>query len=155
MKLSEQVTQFFDSQNFVIVSTVDETGRPHSSCKGIFRIEEDGTVYLLDLYKGRTSRNLKQNPNISITAVDEHKFRGWCLKGEARIINENELQPGVLADWKKKITGRITHRLLKNMHGEKGHPLHPEAQLPKPEYLIEMKVSGIVDLAPSGLKKQR
>jgi uncharacterized pyridoxamine 5'-phosphate oxidase family protein len=153
VKLPEQVVQFFSSQNFVIVSTVDETGGPHSSCKGIFRIEEDGTVYLLDLYKGRTSKNLKQNPNASITAVDEHKFRGWCLKGTARIINGDELPSGVLAEWKKKITGRITHRLIKNMHGEKGHPLHPEAQLPKPEYLIEMVVKEIVNLTPSTLKK--
>ncbi|MCX5713184.1 MAG: pyridoxamine 5'-phosphate oxidase family protein, partial [Candidatus Omnitrophica bacterium] len=113
----------------------------------------DGTVYLLDLYKGRTSKNLKQNPNASITAVDEHKFRGWCLKGTARIINGDELPSGVLAEWKKKITGRITHRLIKNMHGEKGHPLHPEAQLPKPEYLIEMVVKEIVNLTPSTLKK--
>lgn len=152
MNIPDQVVQFFHSQNFVIVSTRDKNGGLHSSCKGIVRIAGNGKVYLLDLYKGRTSENLKQNPNISITAVDEHKFRGWCLKGKARIAAKREFDSGLMADWKKKIASRITHRLLKNIHGEKGHPRHPEAQFPKPEYLIEMKAEEIVDLIPRGLK---
>ena len=153
MTLPDQVIQFFRSQNFVIASTIDENGMVHSSCKGAVRIDENGTVYLFDLYKGRTHKNLEKNPNISITAVDEHKFNGWCLKGSAKIITKQELDPGLLADWKKKIARRIMHRLLKNIHGEKGHPRHPEAQFPKPEYLIEMKVREIVNLTPSNLKK--
>jgi len=152
MRLSEQVVQFFHSQNFVIVSTIDSDGSLHSSCKGIVRIGTNGKVYLLDLYKGKTSENLKQNPNINITAVDEHKFRGWCLKGKAKIMPEQEFKPGFLADWKKRITHRITHRLLKNIRGEKGHPRHPEAQFPNPEYLIEIEVREMVDLTPSSLK---
>lgn len=154
IRLSDDIVQFFHSQHFIVVSSVDKSGMPHSSCKGIVRIGTNGEVYLMDLYKGRTYENLIQNPCISLTAVDEHKFRGYCLKGKASIIKGDRLTLTLLTDWKKRIAKRITHRVLKNIRGEKGHPLHPEARLPIPEYLILMKTENVVDLTPGHLKQE-
>ncbi|MBM3252643.1 MAG: pyridoxamine 5'-phosphate oxidase family protein [Candidatus Omnitrophica bacterium] len=151
-RLTNEIIQFFQSHNFVIVSTIDPDGTPHSSCKGIVEITPKGRIYLLDLYRGKTFENLKQNPNISITAVDEHKFKGYCLKGRARIAQKDRLNPRIIGIWENKLTSRITHRFLKNIRGEKGHPLHPEALLPKPTYLIVMEAEKIVDLTPKHLK---
>ena len=92
-RLNKEIIYFFRNENFVIVSTVDEKGRPHNSCKGIVKISQRGGVYLLDLYRENTYKNLKQNPCISITAVDGHRFVGYCLKGKAKIISGDKLQP--------------------------------------------------------------
>lgn len=151
-KLPEKVIKFFHSQSFTIVSTIDPDGMPHISCKGIVKIDADGTIYLLDLYKGITHANLERNPAISISAVDEHRFKGFSLKGKAKIINEQELKSHIVKAWEDKITARITHRLIKNLKGEPGHERHPEAQLPKPKYLIAMTVTDIVDLTPPPLR---
>jgi len=142
------VLQFLKKQNFFVVATIDENGRPHTSCKDAVKIEEDGRIYLLDLYKGRTFANLRRNGAISITAVDEHAFRGYCLKGKAREIKAASLAREIEELWHKKIAERMTHRLLKNIKGERGHPSHPEAMLPKPEYMIEMAVEEIINLTP-------
>jgi len=151
-KLPEDVVKFFHSQPFTIVSTVDPDGMPHISCKGIVKIDPDGTIYLLDLYTGRTRANLEKNPAISLSAVDEHKFKGYSLKGNARIINEDELKSHIIKAWEEKLAARITHRLIKNLKGEPGHERHPEAQLPNPKYLIAMTVNEIVDLTPPPLR---
>lgn len=111
----------------------------------------NGRVYLLDVYSRKTRDNLKHNPRISITAIDEHKFKGYCLKGKASILEHAKFSPQVLKVWDEKITGRITRRLLRNISGEKGHAKHPEAQLPRPAYMIVMVVEGIVDLTPHHL----
>lgn len=152
VKLPEDVIRFFHSQHFVIVSTVDADGTPHNSCKGIVKIEEDGTIYLLDLYKGRTHDNLERNPVIGISAVDEHKFKGYSLKGRATIIKEEKLKPYIIKAWEDRLATRITHRVIKNLKGEVGHSKHPEAQLPGPKYLIAMAVGEIVDLTPAPLR---
>jgi len=152
MKLTEGIINFFHRQPYTIVTTIDNKGCPHNSCKGIVDIEEMGKVYLLDVYKERTFRNLKENPHISIAAVDEHKFIGFCLKGVAKIVKQKDLHSGTVKKWEDKITKRISHRLLKNLHGQKGHPLHPEALLPKPEYLIVVDVEEIVDLTPHHIR---
>ena len=151
-KLTEGIIRFFHRQSYTIITTVDKDGCPHNSCKGIVDIEEDGKVYLLDLYKAKTYENLKQNPHINITAVDEHKFIGFTLKGKAKIANKNKLKSNIVKAWETKITKRISQRLLKNLKGEKGHPLHPEASLPKPEYLIEVDVNEVIYLAPHHIK---
>lgn len=150
--LTEDVVHFLQHQRFVIVSTIDRDGSVHTSCKGIVKINPKGRVYLLDLYKGKTYENLKQNPNINITAVDEHRFRGYSLKGKAKIIKRNKLKSRIKKTWEEKITSRITHRIIRNIRGEKGHPRHPEALLPRPEYMILVEVKEVIDLTPRHIK---
>jgi len=151
-KLSNDIIHFFRNQGCVIVTTIDKNGFPHNACKGIVDINHDGKVHLFDLYRRRTLLNLKTNPHISITAIDEHKFHGFCLKGKARAFSEDKIDVGLLKAWEERITSRVTQRLLRNIREEKGHPRHPEAFLPKPEYLIVMEVEEIVDLTPHHLK---
>lgn len=152
-RLNDGILQFFRNQGCVIVSTVDKSGLPHSACKGIVKINKNGRVYLLDLYHAQTRDNLKRNARISITAVDEHKFIGYCLKGKAEMTPRKSISPSVIRAWEARIAGRLTQRLLKNIHEEKGHPRHPEVLLPEPQYMIVMEVKKIVDLTPQHLKK--
>jgi general stress protein 26 len=151
-KLNDDILQFFRSQGAVIVNTLDAGGSIHSSCKGIVKIDHDGIVYLLDVYRGRTFENLKHNHNVTITAVDEHKFIGYCLKGKARIMPQKELDAQIMQAWESGITARLARRLIKNIREEKGYSRHPEALLPKPEYLIVVKVQEVLDLTPHKLK---
>src|SRR3989338_8082278 len=145
VRLSDEIIQFLHNQGCVIVSTIDRFGSPHNACKGVVEIKRDGEVYLLDLYRGQTYANLKNNPKISITAIDEHRFIGYCLKGRASLIAKERLPAQIIKAWEDKLTSRITRRVLKNIREEKGHPRHPEILLPKPEYLIRMHVERIID----------
>ena len=151
-KLNDEIARFLHKQNFTIISTIDKRGRPHNSCKGIVEVDQKGIIYLLDLYRARTYENLESNHHISLTVVDEHKFKGYSLIGKAKIVKAGRLGSHFRKAWEKKITGRIGHRVLKNIRGEVGHKSHPEASLPKPEYLIAMEVDAIVDLTPKALQ---
>lgn len=153
--LTEDVIHFFQNQGCVIVSTIGSDGFVHNACKGIVRVDSKGQVYLLDLYRSKTLENLRNNKNISITAIDEHKFIGYCLKGQANLLAVNEVEPELIKVWEDRVTGRLVRRLLKNIREEKGHPHHPEALLPKPEYMIVMKIKEVVDLTPRHLQVVR
>ncbi|MGA2774872.1 MAG: pyridoxamine 5'-phosphate oxidase family protein [Candidatus Omnitrophota bacterium] len=152
MKLSEEIMHFFQNQGFVVIATIDKNGYPHISCKGIVDIKNNGRVYLLDVYCARTYENLLHNHYVSISAINEHKFTGYCLKGKGRIMPPEELRPEIIKAWEDRITSRLTQRLLKNIRDEKGHSRHPEAMLPKPEYLLEVEVEEAVNLTPPPLK---
>ncbi|MFC1623971.1 pyridoxamine 5'-phosphate oxidase family protein [Candidatus Omnitrophota bacterium] len=152
-RLNEGIIRFFHNQHYTIVTTIGKDGGPHTSCKGIVEIDKNGKVYLLDLYMEETYENLKRNPRISITAVDGHKFMGYSLKGIAKIVKREKLKSRTIKAWEDKITKRLSHRLLKNIRGEKGHPRHPEALLPKPEYLIAVEVKEIIDLTPHHIRQ--
>lgn len=153
-RLSEDVLHFLHNQGCVLVSTISREGYPHNSCKGIIQVDEEGKIYLLDLYKGKTHTNLKHNPNISIAAINEHKFKGYCFIGKARIAAVGDFDPGLIKAWEDRIASRITQRVLRNIAGEKGHPRHPESLLPEPKYVIVMEVGEIVDLTPHHLRQE-
>lgn len=150
--LSEDIIHFFHKQSFLIVSTVDADGWPYSSCKGLVYMNENGMTYLLDLYRGKTYKNIKTNPRISITAVDEHKFAGYCLKGTAKTVPEGKIMPYLKKTWEERITSRVTKRVLKEIREEEGNSKYPELLLPKPEYMIVMKVKKVINLTPHPLK---
>lgn len=152
MRLAGEIIHFFQGQGCVVVATIDNNGLPHASCKSIVKIEESGLIYLLDAYHGITYKNLLKNPSASITVFDEHKFIGYCLKGRARLIHKDELDADIVKAWDDRITSRLTERLLNNIHEEKGHKGHPEASLPKPQYMIVLEVREVVDLTPVHLK---
>ncbi len=151
-KLAADIVHFFHRQGFIIVSTIDKNGYPHSSCKGLVHIDEDGNVYLIDLYRGETYRNLERNPRISITAVDEHKFKGYSLKGTSNMIPEKRIKSHIIKEWEARITGRVSRRVLKELRGGEEQARYPEILLPKPEYMIAMKVDEVIDLTPRPLK---
>jgi predicted pyridoxine 5'-phosphate oxidase superfamily flavin-nucleotide-binding protein len=152
MRLDRDIISFFENQGCVVFSTVDDKGYPHSSCKGIVKIDETGEALILDAYYGRTYLNLQNNQLASITAFNEHKFKGYCLKGKARLVKEKEVGADVIRVWDKRISGRLAQRILKNIREGKVDKKHPEARLPKPKHMILFKVNEIVDLTPGSLK---
>jgi len=154
-KITEEITRLFCKQGFVIVSTLDSVGSIHCSAKGIAGIEAEGKIYLIDLYCGKTFSNLKLNPTISITAVDEDEFSGFTLKGKAKIVDREEIKDHIVASWEDKVLQRVSNRVIGHIKDEKKSRHHPEAIFPHPQYLIEVDVDSVVDLTPKNLKPKK
>jgi uncharacterized pyridoxamine 5'-phosphate oxidase family protein len=136
-------------QGYVIVATLDDMGRIHCSAKGIVGLEAEGRIYLIDLYKARTYKNLANNPIVSLTFVNEHQFAGYTLQGKAKIVEREDIADHIIEEWEEKVIQRISQRLIKNLQEGKQVAAHPEAAFPHPKYLIEVDVENIIDLAPS------
>ena len=145
VKVPAKIVHFLERQGFVIVSTIDSTAFPHNSCKGMLKVQGD-RVYLMGLYRSDTYQNLKKNPLMSITAVNEHQYQGYCLKGRGKIVMKEEISPALLKKWQSKKAERTTSRIIKNIRAEKRHTVHPEASFPEPSHLIVMEVEEVVDL---------
>jgi uncharacterized pyridoxamine 5'-phosphate oxidase family protein len=152
-KISPEVINFLNNQGFVVVSTIDSQGSINSSAKGIVKVEEEGKVYLIDLYRASTFSNLRNNPTVTITAIDERRFKGYSLKGKAQIVESKDLHENILKEWEDKVVSRISKRLISNIQEDKKASHHPEARLPEAKYLIVMSVEQVIDLTPAHLKR--
>jgi general stress protein 26 len=150
--LSQDVINFLEKQGFVIVSTLDSNGAIHCSAKGIAGIEKKGKVFLIDVYDGITVHNLVKRPTVSITAIDEHLFMGYTLKGVATIVDREKIKDHLIKSWEDRIVRRISQRLIKHVKDEKKTPHHPEAKFPHVQHLIEIAVEEVIDLTPHHLK---
>lgn len=148
MRIPDHILKFFHNQEIVIVSTLDAKGKIHCAVKGIVGIEENGKVYLIDLYLRHTFANLKNNPVMSITALDEDMFKGYTLKGKGLIVERKNIAAHIVQKWEERLIRRISKRVIKNIKKSVKARYHPEAAFPRPQYLIEMVVQKIVNLAP-------
>ncbi len=148
MELPDKAVNFLKRQSFVIVSTIDSEGRIHSSCKGIVGINEKGKVFIVDLYHNRTYRNLKNDSRISITQIDERRFTGYTLSGQAKIVLREDIHSDYIKEWENKVLKRISDRIIKSVQDGKSSASHYEAELPEyPQYLIEIEVEKITDIS--------
>lgn len=155
VKIPRDAELFFKKQKVVMVSTLDPNGNINTSVKGIANLDaEKGIIYIVDLFNGKTRRNLKSNDNITIAALDYDRFKGWQIKGTA-IEHESEETEALLAHWTSSITSRIADRIILNMRkGKKTLLKHCEKTLPKPKYIIEIKAKTLFDLAKGSGKIQ-
>ncbi len=150
--IPQNIANFLGKQGFAIVSTLDPQGSIHCSAKGFVGLDEEGRLFFIDLYRAHTLNNLKKNKNISATCVNEHEFRGYTLKGTAKIVKREDIKDKVIKEWEQRVVNRISKRVIKNIQNDKKSSNQPEAKFPQPEYLIEMDVEEIVDLAPKELR---
>lgn len=149
MNIPETVKNLLEKQHFIIAATLDKDGIIHTSAKAVIEVDDSGKIFILDLYKGKTYDNIKNNSNITVTVIDEHKFKGYSIKGKAKIFDKKTLSKETLIIWNDKISKRIARRVIKHVKGEEsGHSGVPEARFPVPKYLIELTADNIVDLAP-------
>jgi len=151
--IPEKVIELVKQQGFVLVSTIDAQGHIHCSAKSIASITADGTLCLVDLYNGHTVANLKENPTISVTAIDEHAFIGYSLRGRARLVECGSIKPNILKQWQGRIVSRISQRVIRDIQKEHSSITHPESRFPQPKCLIEIEVQDIIDLAPAYLRR--
>jgi len=154
MRIDKEIIGFFEGQDSVIVSTLDDQGRIHCSIKGIISAESDENLFLIDLYLYRTFRNLKKDPKISITAFDDHLFKGYTLQGMAEIIPRDKLHEKIFVEWEKRVVHRISKRVARSVKAGLRSKVHHEAQLPlHPQYLIKVNIEKLIDLAPPHAKR--
>ncbi len=146
-KLGKDIIDFFNRQRFVIIATVDNNGFPHTSCKGILDVEED-KIYLLDLYTHNTYVNIKKNNLVSITAVDEEKFMGYCVKGKATIVDLSSDRSSLLKRWDERLLERVLRRILIHIKKDKSSLYHPEIRMSHPKYVIRVEPKEIISLSP-------
>jgi len=123
-KIPEQVKEFFTT-HLAYVATSDKKGVPNVVPKGDMAILDDDQIVFADLYSHQTKKNLLENPKIAITAINPAGYKGYQIKGTAKIVER----------------GREFDRLFEKAVGY-GQLSHPDAK-----YAVKIKVSQIIDVS--------
>ncbi|MFC1808752.1 pyridoxamine 5'-phosphate oxidase family protein [Candidatus Omnitrophota bacterium] len=144
-RIPHSLVTFLEKQHIVFVSTVNGRGEPNTVPKGICLVQPKGRIYVIDLYYGRTWRNLKRNNHITLCALDERHFRGYQFKGTGKVLKITPDHNHFVDVWHKKVSSRITHRLIENLREDK-KTHHHEAHFPPPKAIIEVEVKEIISL---------
>jgi len=122
-RISNEVKDFLKNY-LAFIATADEKGMPNVVPKGDIAILDDNTIVFADLYAHQTKKNLLKNPKIAITVVNPAGYKGFQLKGAAKIIEQGK-----------------TYDLLAKRISDGGQLKHPNAK-----YAVKVKVIKIIDI---------
>jgi len=147
MQIPAEVLSFFKKEKSIAVASIDSRGKIHCSIKGLIEVKPSGEFYILDLYKATTYQNIRNNPNITIFAVDQVRYKGYALQGVAEVVNIKDSDKDIHEKWNKNVAERIAQRLVKNVQKGAGVYSHPESAFGKPLYLFLFRTEKIIDLA--------
>jgi len=149
MKIDKDMERLLTRQNVVVVGTVNPEGTPNLSLKGLLRVDpEEGVIHFCDLYRKKTSRNLENNPAVSVLVFSVEEFTGYQFIGTAELIESGPDFEEMSAEWIHKKSRLVGRRISKNVQRGFSHG-RSELHLPPPRALVRMRVEKVFDLSPA------
>jgi len=99
-KIPQEIQEFIKGK-MAWVSTASSDGIPNATPKGTVQVIDDEHLVFADLFSCKTRENLKTNPKVAVTVVDEKSFKGYQLKGSAELLTAGPIFDQVVEELKK------------------------------------------------------
>lgn len=124
VKIKKDIANFIE-KNPGLIATSAPSGTPNVVPKGSLKVLDEENLVYADLFGGKTTENIKNNPTVAISVVDFEGMKGYQLKGKASLID----------------SGAVYEKIVKTIE-------KLPMDLPKPRYAVKIQVKEIYDLTP-------
>ena len=151
--ITENIKDFLQSQEFINIATADFDGCPNVAPKFLLKIEGD-YICLADYVMGRTYRNIKINPKVSLSTVNMDTLTGYQINGKAQIIERGTEYKAFMEGFRNKQIQLCVTRIIQGVHKEARHGAF-ETSLPERIAVFKIRVEEIVEIIPTGELKRR
>jgi len=105
---------------FIDVATANADGHPNAAPKLILKTPDE-FIYLVDCTIGKTWENLKRDPRVSLSFVDQESLKGYQIRGIAKIIEGEGVCQQLVDDLQEKEMALTVTRLISGIRGKKRH----------------------------------
>ena len=92
MTLSPEIKKSIDNSVLCWLATASDTGMPNVSPKEIFKYYGEDQVIIANIASPQSVKNIKQNKQVCLSFIDILVQKGFQLKGEARIMTEQDAE---------------------------------------------------------------
>jgi len=99
-KIPQEIQEFIKGK-MAWVSTASPDGVPNATPKGSVQVIDDEHLVFADLFSLKTRENLKSNPKVAVTVIDEKSHKGYQLKGSAELLTIGSLFDQVVEQLKQ------------------------------------------------------
>ena len=108
----EKVKQLIAKEQVIIVGT-SHKGIPNVSPRTAFHIDQNGSIYWLEIFKHKTFRNISKNHWCSIAVFDKKKLVGYQLKGKAELLTDRKTKSHMIITIIDRLARLHKQRILK------------------------------------------
>jgi hypothetical protein len=150
--ISKNIITLLESKEFISVATCDLENKPNAAPKFLLKVEAN-YIYLVDYILGKTFRNLKINPRISLSFFDNNALVGYQINGRVQILDSGAEYTAALDDLTRKEIDLATTRIIDGVIKGQAHKAY-EVATSGQFVILKVKVEEIVQMHASG-KLQR
>lgn len=100
--ITDEISNFLDSQKLGYVATVSSDFKPNVSPKGTIARWDSSTLVFADIRSPDTITNLQQNPHVEISVIDPLIRRGYLFAGIANILTTGDIFERALEFYRQK-----------------------------------------------------
>ena len=100
--ITDEISNFIDTQKLGYVATVSFDCKPNVSPKGTIARWDSDTLIFANIRSPDTMTNLKDNPNVEISIIDPLIRRGYLFEGIATIVTDGDIFHKILEFYGKK-----------------------------------------------------
>ena len=152
--ITDDIKEFLQKQEFINIATCDSENIPNVAPKFLLKIDND-YIFLADYVMGRTYRNLRVNPRVSLSTVNMGTLTGYQINGEVEIIEKGLEFESLMEEFRKKQIQFSVTRIIDGVQKGAKHGTF-ETSLPERVVIFKIKVEEIVEIISTGeLKRKR
>ncbi|MFA5144198.1 MAG: pyridoxamine 5'-phosphate oxidase family protein [Candidatus Omnitrophota bacterium] len=150
--LPKELADLLETREFISVATCDFDGHPSAAPKFILK-REGNYIYLVDYVIGMTWKNLKANPQVSMSIVDTRTLKGYQLNGKVKIMSRGKLYNKMRKEMMDKEVRLTTQHIIDEV---RGHPTHDtfEILISEKFVIFEVKLEEVIEIDIHGELKR-
>lgn len=111
--IPDKVKQLIRKEQVLIVGSSSE-GICNVSPRTSFHLDQDDSIYWLELFRHKTLRNIQKNPWCSVAIFDKRKLVGYQLKGKATLVTDRKAKSEISTKIIDKLTRLHKKRILRH-----------------------------------------
>ena len=153
-EIPDRIIRLLENAEFLCIATRDAYGNPCVANKFLIQCRKN-TLYISDFAKGKTWRNLKAYPKISVAIMDTENLVDYQINGRAVLLNPGPDLKEMTKAFSTKESRFSAKRLIEAVRKEKSQHTY---QFPLPKHIViwKIEVEEVVELGPrTELHKER
>lgn len=99
------------------VASCDLKGKPNSASKMLVDVLAPNQIFYLDYKFTQTYANLHQNPQLSLSFIDDANFTGYRLNGRGKELHAGPDLKRARKEWEARVIRYEADRMLKRITG--------------------------------------
>lgn len=122
--IPEKIIWLLKNAEFLCIASLDAKNNPRVANKFLIKCSEN-SIYFGDFAKGKTYRNLKNNPQVSIAIMDTENLIDYQVNGRAQLIQPGADYKELLKEYSSREVRFSTKRLIEGFEKRKESPYLP------------------------------
>ena len=147
-KIADKIAELLEKREFVSIATADRSGQPNSAPKFFLRAK-GAHLYLIDHVMGQTVLNIRQNPLVSVSFMDQDALEGYRMNGTATVIESGKIYNAMLKEWNERIIKLSAERVIEAVRTGKKRG-HYEVEISEKFAVLKIKVASIIRIGRRG-----